>query len=93
MSRVLLLADGLVVFALGNELMFFRDTGLGPLDTVPGRAATGASKAIRAMSVPCVILGLVIVEFEAEYGCGTPAARTAGPSSACPKRRPRTSAS
>jgi hypothetical protein len=41
MSRVLLLADGLVVFALGNELMFFRDTGLGPLDTGPWPCGDG----------------------------------------------------
>lgn len=32
MSRVLLLADGQVVFALHGELLIFRGTGLGPLD-------------------------------------------------------------
>ncbi|MFE3179044.1 hypothetical protein ACFXPA_03435 [Amycolatopsis sp. NPDC059090] len=35
MGRILLLADGLVVFSLGSELLFFRDTGLGPLDDGP----------------------------------------------------------
>lgn len=32
MSRVLLLADGQVVFALHSEMLIFRNTGLGPLD-------------------------------------------------------------
>lgn len=32
MSRVLLLEDGHVVFALNEELMIFRETGLGPLN-------------------------------------------------------------
>lgn len=32
MGRVLLLADGQVVFALHGELLIFRDTDLGPLD-------------------------------------------------------------
>jgi hypothetical protein len=41
MSRVLLLADGLVVFALGDELLFFRDTGLGPLDSGPWPCGDG----------------------------------------------------
>ncbi|MFB9927631.1 hypothetical protein ACFORO_20490 [Amycolatopsis halotolerans] len=35
MGRILLLADGLVVFSLGSDLLFFRDTGLGPLDDGP----------------------------------------------------------
>ncbi|MBB1154422.1 hypothetical protein H4281_14870 [Amycolatopsis sp. DR6-1] len=35
MSRVLLLADGQVVFSLGSDLLIFRDTGLGPLDDGP----------------------------------------------------------
>jgi hypothetical protein len=32
MRRVLLLEDGHVVFALDDELMIFRETGLGPLN-------------------------------------------------------------
>ena len=33
MSRVLLLDEAQVVFALHDELLIFRDTGLGRLDT------------------------------------------------------------
>lgn len=33
MSRILLLDQGQIVFALCDELLLFRDTGLGPLDT------------------------------------------------------------
>jgi hypothetical protein len=33
MSRILLLDQGPVAFALSDELLLFRDTGLGPLDT------------------------------------------------------------
>jgi hypothetical protein len=41
MSRVLLLRHGLVVFALQDELLLFRDTGLGPLDDGPWPCADG----------------------------------------------------
>lgn len=41
MSRVLLLAGGQVVFALDSELLFFRDTGLGPLDAGPWPCGDG----------------------------------------------------
>jgi hypothetical protein len=33
MSRIMLLTDGQIAFALHSELLIFRDTGLGPLDT------------------------------------------------------------
>ena len=33
MSRILLLDQGQVIFAVNDELLIFRDTGLGPRDT------------------------------------------------------------
>ncbi|WP_239153449.1 hypothetical protein [Virgisporangium aliadipatigenens] len=41
MSRVLLLDGGRLLFALGDELLVFRDTGLAALDTVPWPCGDG----------------------------------------------------
>lgn len=41
MSRTLLLDDGIVAFALGDELLIFRDTGLAPLAAGPWPCAEG----------------------------------------------------